>query len=245
MDDRRNLFTAIALSLLVLLAWNFFVLPRFATPKPPQIEASDSGKPASPGAPGSPTPTAPASPGVPASPTAPGATAPATELSREEALKASPRIPIGNAHLSGSIALKGARIDDLTLTSYRETTNPASPNIVLLSPSHTSGAFYADFGLLPGGTQAGGTQAGDTPKADTLWQASGTELTPKSPLTLSWTNPQGVEFKREIAVDDDYMFTVTDTVANHAAQPFSVFPYAAVVREGTPQVAGYYVLFEG
>ena len=66
-----------------------------------------------------------------------------------------------------------------------------------------------------------------------------------TPITLTWTNPQGVEFKREIAVDDDYMFSVTDTITNHAAQPLSVYPYAAVVQQGTPQVAGYYVLFEG
>jgi len=234
MDDKRNLFTAIALSLLVLLAWNYFVTPRFAANKPAQVESSQ-GKPGAP----APSAAAPEAPGTPAAPTAPAA-GPAAEMPREEALKASPRVLIRNAHLSGSIALKGGRIDDLTLTSYRETPDPGSPNIVLLSPPHTAGAFYADFGLLPGGAASG-----DTPNADTLWQASGTELTPETPLTLSWTSPQGVEFKREIAVDDDYMFTIGETVVNHGTQPLSFYPYAAVVREGTPKVAGYYVLFEG
>src|SRR5215472_5667324 len=103
MDDKRNLFTAIALSLLVLLAWNFFVLPRFVTPKPQPIETADGTKPAA--APGTPTPgtASPTTPSVPGTPAAPG-TAPVTELTREDALKASPRIPIRNAHLSGSIS---------------------------------------------------------------------------------------------------------------------------------------------
>ena len=231
MEDKRNLFTAIGLSLLVLVGWQYFVTPRFVAPKPAQIETQENKAPTT-------TETAPQAP-------APGTTAatptsPAQEITREEALKASPRVAIRNDHLSGSIALKGARIDDLTLTSYRETTDPHSPNIVLFSPARTTGAFYADFGLLPGAASAD-----DTPNGDTLWQASGNELTPSTPLTLTWTNPQGVEFKREITVDDDYMFSVTDTVTNHAAQALAVFPYAAVVQQGTPRVAGYYVLFEG
>ena len=239
MDDKRNLFTAIALSLLVLLAWNFFVLPRFVTPKPQPIETADGTKPAA--TPGTPTPGT-ASPVTPGAPSAPAV---ASQLTREDALKASPRIPIRNAHLSGSISLRGARIDDLTLTSYRETTDPNSPNIVFLSPAHTSGGFYADFGLLSADAPPGAGPKPEMPNADTLWQASGGELTPKTPVTLTWTNPQGIEFKRVISIDDDYMFTVTDTVANHGDKPLSIFPFAAVVREGTPQVAGYYVLFEG
>ncbi|MFI5014173.1 MAG: membrane protein insertase YidC [Hyphomicrobiales bacterium] len=234
MDDKRNLFTAIGLSLLVLIGWQYFVTPRFVATKPAQVEMQ-AGKPAA-------TPEAatapPSAPGAPAT-TAASPVPERQELTREEALKASPRIAIHNSHLAGTIALKGARIDDLTLTSYRETPDPGSPNIMLFSPSRTPGAFYAEFGILPG------AQSGDMPNGDTLWQASGDQLTPTTPVTLTWTNPQGVEFKREIAVDDDYMFSVTETVTNRAAQPLSVFPYAAVVRQGTPQVAGYYVLHEG
>ncbi|MBV9589690.1 MAG: membrane protein insertase YidC [Hyphomicrobiales bacterium] len=234
MDDKRNLFTAIGLSLLVLVGWQFLVAPRFITPKPAQIEAQQEVKPASNSTPEA-APQAP-----PPGTTAATPTNTSQEISREDALKSSPRVAIHNDHVSGSIALKGARFDDLTLTSYRETTAPNSPNIVLFSPSRTPGGFYADFGLLPGASSAG-----ETPNGDTLWQASGNELTPTTPITLTWTNPQGVEFKREISVDDDYMFSVTDTVTNHASQPLSVYPYAAVVQQGTPHVAGYYVLFEG
>jgi len=238
MDDKRNLFTAIGLSLLVLVGWQYFVTPRFVTPKPAQIETQQEANPVS-----TPSPSTQAVPQAPSpGTTAATPTSVAQEVTREDALKSSPRLAIHNAHLSGSIALKGARFDDLTLTSYRETTDPNSPNIVLFSPSHTPGGFYADFGFAP---VAGSSAAGEAPNADTLWQASGNELTPTTPVTLTWTNPQGFEFKREIAVDDDYMFSVTDTVTNHASKPLSVYPYAAVVQQGTPHVAGYMVLFEG
>ena len=47
MEDKRNLFTAIGLSLLVLVGWQYFVTPRFVTPKPAQIETQQEGNPAS------------------------------------------------------------------------------------------------------------------------------------------------------------------------------------------------------
>jgi YidC/Oxa1 family membrane protein insertase len=233
MEDKRNLFAAIGLSLLVLVGWQFLVAPRFMTKHPAPVATPEKPVPAKEAA----TPL-PSTPGTPAATPA----TPSQEMAREEALKGSPRIPIRNAHLTGSIALKGGRIDDLTLTSYRETPDPNSPNIVLLSPPRSPDAFYAEFGMLPGG---GGAEAPQMPGPDTLWTASGNALTPSTPVTLTWTDPQGIQFKRQIAVDDNYMFTVTDSVTNTGAAPLSIFPYAAVVRHGTPQVAGYYVLFEG
>ena len=56
----------------------------------------------------------------------------AAPKTRAEALAASPRVKIDTPALSGSLALKGARLDDVSLKAYRETTSPTSPNIVLL-----------------------------------------------------------------------------------------------------------------
>ena len=33
-------------------------------------------------------------------------------------------------------------------------------------------------------------------------------------MTLTWDNGEGLVFKRVIAVDDKYMFTITDSVTN-------------------------------
>ena len=123
--------------------------------------------------------------------------------------------------LAGSIALKGGRIDDLSLTQYHETVDPHSPPIILLSPAGAPHPFYADFGWLP--------PTGSTikrPDENTLWtqQGSGT-LAVGRPLTLVYDNGDGLEFRRTITVDDKYLFTVKDEVANKGTAPVTLYPY--------------------
>jgi len=55
----------------------------------------------------------------------------------------------------------------------------------------------------------------------------------------------GLRFERVIALDRDYMFTVTQRVVNQGAQPVTLFPYGRIVRAGTPTTAGFYILHEG
>jgi YidC/Oxa1 family membrane protein insertase len=235
-QDNRNFFLAIALSILVIVGWQyFFAQPQFEKTRQTQAELA---KPATPPAPGSPdaipapSPTAPPQGGV-----TPSAPAVGAQLSRAEALAASPRVKLDSKSLFGSIALKGARIDDVSLKAYRETTNPNSPNIILLSPSGGPSPFYAELGFV------GGSQP--LPKFDTLWTADGDVLSETKPLTLIYDNGQGLVFHRTIAVDDRYMFTVTDTVENKSAQPVTLNPYALVSRHGKPKTSGYAVLHEG
>ncbi|WP_020174307.1 membrane protein insertase YidC [Methyloferula stellata] len=235
-QDNRNFFLAIALSILVIVGWQyFFAQPQFEKTRQTQAELA---KPATPPAPGSPdaipapSPTAPPQGGV-----TPSAPAVGVQLSRAEALAASPRVKLDSKSLFGSIALKGARIDDVSLKAYRETTNPNSPNIILLSPSGGPSPFYAELGFV------GGSQP--LPKFDTLWTADGDVLSEAKPLTLTYDNGQGLVFHRTIAVDDRYMFTVTDTVENKSAQPVTLNPYALVSRHGKPKTSGYAVLHEG
>ena len=128
-------------------------------------------------------------------------------------LKASPRVPIETPRLRGSIALKGAQIDDLALTQYRETVDPKSPPIVLLSPSGSPHPFYAEFGWVGG---AGAPVK--APDSNTVWTQQGSgALGVGKPVTLTWDNGEGLEFRRTIAVDDKYLFTVEDEVANKSA----------------------------
>jgi YidC/Oxa1 family membrane protein insertase len=116
-ENNRNFILAIVLSMAVLFVWQIFFVP--ATPP-------DPGKPVEqvqPAEPGPPQPQAggEAPAGVTPQPGTPGAA-----LNREEALAQSPRIAIDTPSLNGSIALKGARIDDLTLKDYRETVERSS-----------------------------------------------------------------------------------------------------------------------
>ena len=241
-EDQKNLFLAMGLSLLVIVGWQYF----YAGPK--QERAREIAAQTQPATPGAPTPTTqtPGAAPAPAGATsnapsgAPAAATPETALTREAAIAASPRIKIDTPALKGSIALKGGRIDDVSLKGYRETVKPDSPNIVLLSPANAPEPFYADTGFvgLPGANIA-------LPKADTLWRADSDVLTPAKPLTLTHDNGQGLVFTRKIAVDDQYMFTVTDGVRNATASEVSLYPYALVARRGKPKTAGYAVLHEG
>src|SRR5207302_777077 len=98
----------------------------------------------------------------------------------------------------------------------------------------------AEFGWVP--AEAGAK----LPDGATRWTASaGTILTPTTPVTLSWDNGQGLRFSRIYSVDDHYMFTVEQTVANTGAAPVTLYPYGLITRTGTPQTAGYYILHEG
>ncbi len=124
---------------------------------------------------------------------------------------------------------------------YRETVDPKSPAIVLFSPSGTKEPFYAEFGFVPA--------AGSTirmPDRDTVWKQDGANaLTPSTPVTLSWSNGQGLTFKRTISIDDKYLFTVKDEVSNVGDSPVTLYPFGLISRHGTPPVSGYYILHEG
>ena len=142
------------------------------------------------------------------------------------------RVPIETPTLKGSLSLMGGRIDDLFLTRYRETLAKDSPPVELFRPQGMEHAYFAQFGWSGGRT-------GDAPGPNAVWRlTSGSTLTPTTPVTLTWDNGQGLRFTRVIAVDDQYLFTVTDTVANLGTQAVTLTPYGAVSRLGFPETLG-------
>ncbi len=241
-ENQKNLLLAIVLSVAVLLAWQFF----YAGPKLKeeqerqarirQEQAQTKEPPA-----GAPKTAPDAAPGkVPQQGTVP-APAVAPALDRQAAVAAGPRVRIETPSLTGSIPLKGGRIDDLVLTKYRETVDPASANVVLFSPSGAPHPYYAEYGWL-----AGHGVAQPMPNQDTLWrQEKDAPLTPTSPVTLVWDNGQGLVFRRTISVDTDYLFTVAEEVENKTGAPVTLHPYALISRHGMPKVEGFYILHEG
>jgi YidC/Oxa1 family membrane protein insertase len=237
-DNQKNLLIAIILSIAVLLGWQVF----YANPKLKEEQQKRSQQTTSQGAP-APGSTAPEGiqPAGPTATPASGAGPASLALTREAALAASPRVPIDTPSVRGSIALKGGRIDDLVLKRYRETVDPNSPNIVLLSPAEGPHAYFAEHGWVA----SAGTSP-QLPNRDTLWQVEkGGPLTPKSPVTLMWDNGQGLVFRRTISIDDKYMFKVAQTVENRTGAEVTLFPYARLRRDGTPAVQGFFILHEG
>ena len=248
MNDQKNMILAIALSALVLIGWQFFIgMPQMEKQKQEaQLRQQPTQAPAA-GTPGAApgTPGAPAQPQTqPAGPQVPGQISPPAagqQLTRAAVIASSPRLAIETPALNGSIALRGARIDDLALIKYRETVDPKSPPIVLLSPSASPEPFYAEFGWVPA---AGVTVK--LPDSNTVWTQQGSgALTQSRPVTLVYDNGEGLEFRRSIKVDENYLFTIEDSVANKGQTPVSLYPYALISRHGKPTTLGYYILHEG
>ena len=247
MTDSKNTILAIALSALVLIGWQyFFALPQEKA-RQEQLQQQQQLKQTA-QQPGQQAPAQGGTQGAPqavpqgAAPQVPGTLgAPSASVSRADALAASPRVPIKTGSLEGSIALKGGRIDDLALIKFRETVDPKSPPIFLLSPSGTADPFYAEFGWA----NAAGVSL-TLPGANTVWKQVGSgALTVTNPVTLSYDNGAGLEFRRTIAVDDKYVFTLKAEVVNKGTAPVSLFPYGLISRHGTPHTLGYYILHEG
>ncbi|MES2196782.1 MAG: membrane protein insertase YidC [Pseudomonadota bacterium] len=243
MTDNRNTILAVILSGLVLIGWQyFFNMPQMEKQRAQQAQMEQAKQAAQPGSPAG-TPATPQA-GAPGAPSAPGATQPAAApvvVNREVAIAAAPRIKIETPKISGSIALKGARIDDLALNQFRTTVDPKSPAVVLFSPSGSPTPYYAEFGWV---AAAGSTVR--LPDRDTLWQQEGSgSLAPNSPVTLKYDNGEGLTFRRTIAIDERYLFTIKDDVTNVGNAPVTLYPFALISRHGTPKVEGYYILHEG
>ena len=235
MENNRNFFITIALSVLILTLWQvFYMNPRVeAQRETARIEAERQAKT---------TPAAgtqaPAQPGA-AVPSLPG-TDGSTPAGREQALAATSRVKIDTPSLEGSINLTGARLDDLKLKRYRLTVDNNSPEIELLNPSALPNGYYAELGFV------GNETTGKVPSPDTVWTVDGNAtLTPTTPVTLAYTNDKGLTFKRTVSVDENYMFKVSDTVQNTGSAAVTLSNYGRVTRFDKPSTPSIYVLHEG
>ena len=146
MNDNRNMLLALVLSALVLIGWSFLSEQFFPTAGP-QTQQVENGK------------VKPA----PAPQAAPSADTPLAIRPREAVLAETPRVRIETPRLEGSINLKGAKFDDLVLAEQRDTIDPSSPPVRLLSPSGARDSYFAQFGWTG--------QGGATPHANSGWTA--------------------------------------------------------------------------
>ncbi|MGD9918783.1 MAG: membrane protein insertase YidC [Paenirhodobacter sp.] len=232
-NQNRNLILATVLSALVIFAWTYLFPPQ---PPAPVEDTTTATQTAASDQAASPTLTTPATTET----IAPVAAA-------TDAVADAPRIKIDTPALTGSISLAGGRFDDLSLKNYKETLAADSPLVRLLAPIggtdlEAAKPYYAVYGWSP----AGGLDPALVPGPKTIWTApADAVLTPATPVTLTWDNGAGLRFARTIAVDDDYMFTITQSVENTGTTPVRLAPYGIIARHGIPESRRVYVLHEG
>jgi YidC/Oxa1 family membrane protein insertase len=232
-ENQKNLILAIVISVAIVLGWQMlFEAPRLERERVARQQASEQQAATVP----QPTTPMPATPGAPPIPGAPALAPPAD---RAAAVGQSPRVKIENPAMKGSIRLVGGQIDDISLAQYRETVDRNSPLITLLSPQGSPDPYFAEFGWVAS------ANAGPMPDGQTAWTADRDTLTPATPVTLTWDNGAGLRFERRIAIDQDFMFEVTDSVTNTRAEPVQLQPYGRIQRVGTPKTLGFFILHEG
>jgi YidC/Oxa1 family membrane protein insertase len=218
-NDNKNTLMFIVSAFAILIGYQFFVLGPQQKKAEAQLQAKKAAE----------ARMAATQPGVVLGPD--GQPAP-LKLSRDAAKAQSPRIVVDTPALSGSIALKGARIDDLFLKRYDETTSKTSPPVELFRPEGAEHAWFADFGWA-------GANLPGLPDSRTVWTAAaGQVLRPTTPVVMTYDNGQGLVFTRTISVDDQAMFTVADSVRNQGGAALSLAPYATVQRQGIPATLG-------
>ena len=205
MNDSKNLILAVVLSALVLLGWTWAANRYFPTANPPSTKVQNGKQVALPQPQAQPVPSTPKA-----------------LQDRAQVLASTPRVRIDTPSLQGSINLKGAQIDDLLLVRQKQTIAGNSPPVRLLSPLGAPGAYIAQFGWTAQGAAA--------PDLNTVWEADSNILTPGRPVTLSTQTPDGVRYQIKIGVDDGYLFTVRQSVANATGKPVVVRPLGLVSR---------------
>ncbi|MGN6849634.1 MAG: membrane protein insertase YidC, partial [Sphingomicrobium sp.] len=206
MNDSKNLILAVVLSALVLLGWSLAANKFFPTANPPSSKIVDGKQ--------EPLPQPTAQPSAPATPKA--------IQSVSAALAANPRVSIRTPSLLGSINLKGAQIDDLLLVKEKQTLAADSPPVRLLSPIGSPGGYIAAFGWT--------AQQGQAPTLDTVWTSDSPVLSPGHPVTLSTQTANGTRYQIRIAVDDNYLFSIQQSVTNTSGAPLNIRPIGLVSR---------------
>ena len=213
--DQKNLFLAILASLAILLSFQFFFPSEDKTSNLQESEQQDSIKP------------------IPSQ----EKTVP---IARNEIINKTSRISIKNQFLSGSLALTGARIDDIILENYYENLEKDSENIKLFSPKGSENSYFAEHGWV-----SNSEIDLKLPNNESVWTTEESDLTNDKSVTLAWDNLEGLIFKRTFSIDNEYMFTIKQTVINNTSNIIKLYPYGLISRSGMPETSGLYILHEG
>jgi YidC/Oxa1 family membrane protein insertase len=221
LDNQRNLLLAVVLSGLLILGWDIGM--RYFYPEAAISAVAEQ-------------PAAPAAGTAAAGTAADIGEAAAQRLDLASAVKSPGRITIDTPRLAGSINPVGLRVDDIVLKDHREAVSKKSGPVRLFAPEGTPDQYFAEFGFVSGGKRL---------PSSLVWQADGTRLTPKTPVTLSHTDASGITYAVKFAIDDDYMITASRTVTNGSAAAAIIQPFALINRTSANATVDEFLVHSG
>jgi len=160
-------------------------------------------------------------------------------INRDEVISSSGRVVFDNGKIKGSINLEGGFIDDLVLEEFRETLDPTSDLIEFLNPIGSQDAYYLDTGWVSSDSTL------ELPNNKSIWKTDKTSMGVDDPVKLFWTNSQGITFEKIISLDENYLFNVDQRVINNSDRSFDLFPFGLSKRQGIPEMQNFFILHEG
>ena len=219
--DTKNVIAAISLSAAVIILYGLFFAP--PPPDPKQIQSKEN------------TTIETTTTDAPSL----DQNEETLKISRNEALKENERILFENDNVKGSISLTGSTIDDLEFKKFKETLN-GDNNVTLLNPSKVQNGYYVETGWATTNKNI------DVPNAKSIWKIEGNnKLTPNSPIKLIWLNDQNIKFEKKISIDNQYLFTVNQTIINNSEKTYNFYPYGQIIRNEIPEITNFFILHEG
>ncbi len=217
--DQKNIIAAISLSAAVIILYSLFFAPTPQERKQIQSEKNITSE-------NTDTPSLEQNEQV-------------SKISRTEAISEGNRILFENDSIKGSISLTGSSIDDLTFKKYTKTLN-GKDNIVLLNPKKVQNGYFVETGWVTANKNI------EIPNSKTIWKIEGNnKLTPNSPVKLVWTNDDGIKFEKKISIDNQYLFTINQTIINNSDKTYNFYTYGQIIRNEAPEVTNFYILHEG
>jgi len=219
--DTKNVIAAISLSAAVIILYGLFFAP--PPPDPKQIQSKEN------------TTIETTTTDAPSL----DQNEETLKISRNEALKVNERILFENDNIKGSISLTGSTIDNLEFKKFKKTLNEDG-NVTLLNPSKVQNGYYVETGWATTNKNI------DVPNAKSIWKIEGNnKLTHNSPIKLIWSNDQNIKFEKKISIDNQYLFTVNQTIINNSEKTYNFYPYGQIIRNEIPEITNFFILHEG
>jgi len=218
--DTKNILVAVVLSTLIIVGWQVLVVDPELKKEQAQIVKTEQSKPSAPSLNNK-------------------TKIPQKKITRSEAVTSELRVKLENSQITGSISLNGGLIDDVTLKNYKESLDKNSKQVVILNPKKMGTGYYLESGWASANNI-------EVPDNNSVWKLTRNRtLTPRSPIELEWENKSGLIFQKKIELDDQYLFTVTESIKNNSKSNVDLFHYSQITRKEKPDTQNFYILHEG